>query len=69
MRAILKKKVFETASEVWAFVDHEFYQGVVNMVDEVYEKKYHHDEGAWTAIMNGKGAHLVEELIPDKEVE
>ena len=68
MRTLLKKKLAEMVGEMWTVCSHSFYQGMWNAVKEGYDKEYQHDVGAWVATMNSKGAPLVEELIPDKEV-
>ena len=62
-------KLADMITEIWATVDHSFYQGMRKAVHEEYDDEYLRDVGAWTATMNEKGAHLVQELIPDKDLQ
>ena len=66
---MLKKKLTEMVDEMWTVCSHSFYQGMWKIVKEGYDEQYLHDVGAWTATMNDKGAHLIAELIPDKELQ
>ncbi len=69
MRSMLKKKLTAMARDMGTVINHSFYTSMLKITQEKYEKQYVNALDAWTAAMNGKGAHLIEGLIPDKALE
>ncbi len=69
MRKRLKKKLVNLLSEIWEVLDHDFYRALKKIAQNDYVDDYKSRADAWAAAMNNKAAHLIDGLLPDKDLE